>query len=109
MKSNKIKRAENVEKSLNKYIQAINTNFIPSDAKKLLSTANEKKVASFHKEDANSTPAIISGGINLNDNKKEEKNNNKNDLNKYNKVTVKTKNSKQAMRFLKEQLKNLSR
>ena len=40
---------------------------------------------------------------------KRRENNNKNDLNKYNKVTVKTKNSKQAMRFLKEQLKNLSR
>ena len=64
------------------------------------------KSSIFHKE-ALTNPAIISGEL-IYDNKRRE-NNNKNDLNKYNKVTVKTKNSKQAMRFLKEQLKNLSR
>lgn len=104
---NKVKRAENVDKSLNKYINAINKNNIPPDAKKLLSTTNDKKVASYHKEDANITPAIITGGINLNDNKKVEKEN-KVETKQYNNISIKTKNSKKAKQLLKQQLNKIS-
>ncbi len=108
MKNNKIKRAENVDKSLNKYVNAINKNNIPPDAKKLLSTTNNKKVASYYKEDEKITPAIIVGGINLNDSEKQEKKDKKELRQCYNDINVKTKNSKKARQFLKQQLKKIS-